>query len=609
VGSNFSDQELNESVGYSHTPLKQNSTGNLIGRFISASDDCTIGANIMNPLPSPLDASVRTCRMDKPPKYSLKELACMPTPWSPGLRQESDHTDQQFSYESNSSPILNSWSEKDQGSKPLSTSNRPAILPSPFFGQASDPLSPPLIALDTILDIQSDLSSSESEDLSMDDSTSFSFNIERNSIEASLVLHQNHGESVHSSLKMKMETKVYEQNDSNDSTWFGSSTSFRHASWTLFPHFLHPVYFNYHDSNQIQQITSFPLFNTASESNQEALLSSQDYFVDRFEILDILGNGSFANVFKVQDRISKLVYAIKRTNRPFAGFNDRSRKIKEVETMWSLNLHPSCLSLIDCWEQHGHLYLQLEYCDSGSLHSFIQQYMIQQGKMVTESMLWNIISQLSEGLQHIHNKGYVHLDIKPENILITAQGTLKLADFGLTARFQVNDLSESSAEYEPHNTADNVDSCRSSDIMEGDKLYLAPELLDDGQAPTPASDVFSLGLILLEMAANIELPSQGDAWRALRSGQFETIQFEDHLSSEIVRLILNMLHPTPSMRPTLTEILNITSVASNASTLANSSTSIDKDSGWSPAVFLSSPAFSIPPSGEHSMKSSMIFSP
>jgi serine/threonine protein kinase len=89
--------------------------------------------------------------------------------------------------------------------------------------------------------------------------------------------------------------------------------------------------------------------------------------------------------------------------------------------------------------------------------------------------------------------------------------------------------------------------------MEGDKIYMAPEVLD-GIFDKPA-DIFSLGLLLLELSANIELPTQGDSWQCLRSGIFDEITFED-ISDDMVSLIYSMLHPNPKERPIIADIIH-----------------------------------------------------
>lgn len=105
----------------------------------------------------------------------------------------------------------------------------------------------------------------------------------------------------------------------------------------------------------------------------------------------------------------------------------------------------------------------------------------------------------SQGLQEIHDAGFMHLDMKPANILINFEGELKISDFGLAQPCPL----ESGVE------------------IEGDREYMAPEVLE-GKADRSA-DIFSLGLMILEVAANVVLPDNGPTWVALRSGDLSDV--------------------------------------------------------------------------------------
>lgn len=104
-----------------------------------------------------------------------------------------------------------------------------------------------------------------------------------------------------------------------------------------------------------------------------------------------------------------------------------------------------------------------------------------------------------QGLQSIHEAGFIHLDLKPANIFITFEGILKIGDFGLAT---------------PWPAAKGIDA-------EGDREYIGPEILR-GKFDKPA-DIFSLGLIMVEMACNVVLPDNGPSWVALRSGDFSEV--------------------------------------------------------------------------------------
>jgi len=101
-----------------------------------------------------------------------------------------------------------------------------------------------------------------------------------------------------------------------------------------------------------------------------------------------------------------------------------------------------------------------------------------------------------QGLKHIHDNGFIHLDLKPANIFIDFGGALKIGDFGLASVWPAP----------PHIDA------------EGDRHYLAPEVLNG--RPDKPSDVYALGAIMLEIGSNSELPENGSSWRQLRSGDF-----------------------------------------------------------------------------------------
>lgn len=103
------------------------------------------------------------------------------------------------------------------------------------------------------------------------------------------------------------------------------------------------------------------------------------------------------------------------------------------------------------------------------------------GSQFDEEEIWDLIEQLSKALSHIHSKGYIHLDLKPENILLSSGAlsskfTYKVSDLGLARKY----LYESTDSHSQQLISD--------DITEGDKVYLAPEILSG--AISPAADIF-----------------------------------------------------------------------------------------------------------------------
>ncbi|KAI8814893.1 kinase-like domain-containing protein [Cladochytrium replicatum] len=170
----------------------------------------------------------------------------------------------------------------------------------------------------------------------------------------------------------------------------------------------------------------------------------------------------------------------------------------------------------------------MELCEGGNLKSYMDEQC--NGEPVEEFQIWHFMAQLALGLRHIHSRGVVHLDLKPENVFIGQDWSLKIGDFGLAASLPVPKGAD----------------------KEGDRNYMAPEVLE-GIFNTPA-DIFSLGLILLEISANIVLPENGPCWHRLRSGDFSDVSFES-VSPILVELIVAMLRPNPAERPSAENIL------------------------------------------------------
>ncbi len=90
-----------------------------------------------------------------------------------------------------------------------------------------------------------------------------------------------------------------------------------------------------------------------------------DYFEANFEVVDVLGSGSFSDVFRVRRKSDACSFALKRSKNQFSGIVDRQRRLQEVENMWLSTESPHCIQIYSSWEQHGYLYILMELCDNG----------------------------------------------------------------------------------------------------------------------------------------------------------------------------------------------------------------------------------------------------
>ncbi|UYV77118.1 PKMYT1 [Cordylochernes scorpioides] len=286
--------------------------------------------------------------------------------------------------------------------------------------------------------------------------------------------------------------------------------------------------------------------------------SPEPYFDQVFQIVCKLGAGSFgdvrmywfdvkllknihhlecgaseryAQVFKVKSKDDQQFYAVKKSRERYKGALDRQRKLEEVRRHEELPSHANCVQFIRAWEECQHLYIQTELCEM-SLNQFAEN-----NHDIPETLVWKYLLDLIQAVKHLHDHEVLHLDIKPANIFVTDQRVCKLGDFGLAAT-----------------------STQLSDPTEGDPKYLAPELMEG--VFTKAADIFSLGITILELATDLDLPLGGPRWHELRQGVIPEV-FVQKLSAELVDLIRDMMHPEPSKRPTADQVLTKTSLHIN----------------------------------------------
>ncbi|KAI1009614.1 hypothetical protein LB504_003332 [Fusarium proliferatum] len=234
----------------------------------------------------------------------------------------------------------------------------------------------------------------------------------------------------------------------------------------------------------------------------------------RFDKVEQIGKGEFSVVYRVTQADHQMtfgnlsttpttsptkgrVYAVKKSKHAFQGPKDRDTKVREAEILRTLSYSEHVVQYFDHWDYNNHLYIQTEYCEEGTLDKFLGT--VGRGGRLDDFRIFKILQDLCLGLKDIHDSGFMHLDLKPANILVTFEGVLKIGDFGLA---------------QSCSSAEGVD-------VEGDREYMAPEMLKGKSCQS--ADVFSLGLIILETAANVVLPDNGPTWIALRSGDLSEV--------------------------------------------------------------------------------------
>ena len=205
----------------------------------------------------------------------------------------------------------------------------------------------------------------------------------------------------------------------------------------------------------------------------------------RYEIHEIIGVGGMAVVYKAYDIQENKIVAVKILKEEFGSNSEFLRRFQNESKVISVLSHPNIVKVFDVSFGDNFQYIVMEYIDGITLKEYIER---------KQSVPWKdalyFAVQILRALQHSHDKGIVHRDIKPQNIMLLRDGTIKVTDFGI-ARFS-----------------------RSEEMTITDKAigsvhYISPEQAKGGPIDEKA-DLYSVGVLLYEMLTG-NLPFDGDS--------------------------------------------------------------------------------------------------
>lgn len=201
--------------------------------------------------------------------------------------------------------------------------------------------------------------------------------------------------------------------------------------------------------------------------------------IGRFRITTRLGSGGMGEVYRAEDTVLHRAVAVKRIVRRGADENYRRQFLREAERASALN-HPHIATVYDVVENEGELFLVMELVPGSPLRARL-------AKPVPLEAFHRLATEIASALAAAHERGIIHCDLKPENIMLTAADEVKVLDFGVARQVAPARASASVA------TADSV-----SSNFGGTPAYMAPEVLM-GHAPDSRSDIFSLGVVFFEL--------------------------------------------------------------------------------------------------------------
>lgn len=221
--------------------------------------------------------------------------------------------------------------------------------------------------------------------------------------------------------------------------------------------------------------------------------SAEGRTISQYQILEKIGEGGMGRVYKARDLKLDRPVALKfLAPRLLASADARSRFLREARALSALN-HPHIATIFDVEEVESEPFLVLEYLPGGTLQSKMRR-LAADGRKLSASQILEYGMQIAEGLAHAHRHDIVHRDVKTGNVLLSAEGSLKITDFGL-AKFRGGE----------HVTRPGS--------MLGTAAYMSPEQAR-GREVDHRSDIFSFGIVLYEIAA-AELPFKGDHEQAV----------------------------------------------------------------------------------------------
>ena len=255
------------------------------------------------------------------------------------------------------------------------------------------------------------------------------------------------------------------------------------------------------------------------------MLENGTLVAERYEIIEKIGIGGMANVYKAQDiKLSRTV-AVKVLKEEFSEDMTFVNKFRtEAQSAAGLE-HPNIVNVYDVGSENGFYYIVMEYVEGITLKDYIKK----KGHLSYKEAL-SITIQVGRGLQAAHEKNIIHRDVKPQNIIISTDGKVKVTDFGIARAATTNTIH--------------------SDVM-GSVHYASPEQARNGYVSN-RSDIYSLGIVMYEMVTG-KVPYDGEstvqiAIQHLQDEMVPPSEYVDDLPISLEKIIMKCTQKSPDRR-------------------------------------------------------------
>ena len=213
------------------------------------------------------------------------------------------------------------------------------------------------------------------------------------------------------------------------------------------------------------------------------MLNNGTFIANRYEIVGQVGTGGMSDVYKAKDHTLGRYVAIKVLKSEFSEDTNFVSKFRTEAQSAAVLEHPNIVNIYDVGSENGIHYIVMEYVEGITLKTYIEK----KGQLTYKEAL-SIAIQVGRGIQAAHAKNIVHRDIKPQNIIISTDGKVKVTDFGIARAVSENTIH--------------------SDVM-GSVHYASPEQARNGYVSN-RSDIYSLGIVMYEMVTG-RVPFDGDS--------------------------------------------------------------------------------------------------
>uniref|UniRef100_A0A7N0TL37 non-specific serine/threonine protein kinase n=1 Tax=Kalanchoe fedtschenkoi TaxID=63787 RepID=A0A7N0TL37_KALFE len=261
----------------------------------------------------------------------------------------------------------------------------------------------------------------------------------------------------------------------------------------------------------------------------------ENFTIADFEFDKIYGIGSYSKVVRAKKRDTGVVCALKIMNKMFI-IKQRRQACAKLERLVLDQLdHPGIVRLLFTFRDTSSLYMALEACEGGELFDQI----VRKGHLSEDEARF-YMAEIVEALEYIHEMGLVHRDIKPENLLITADGHIKIADFGC-----IKPMEDTRITLLPAAAAAGIDA--KAGKLVGTAAYMSPEVLCFDSA-TFGNDLWALGCTLYQMLSGTTPFKDASEWRMCQRILTRDLSIPNHLSEEAKDLIDRLLDLDPARR-------------------------------------------------------------